>query len=197
MKRALLPVLLLVAAATPAGWVASDAFERNNDFCNACHLRGEAASVPLHRDIRTDFDGRPAVNLAALHAAALPEARPEDPEMRCIDCHGGVGFVGRARVKLLAAKDAFWYVVGDFEEPTEMIQPLWDADCLQCHEDVKQRHSGQSDRAFHAIAVHNTDLEILCVDCHQAHESGPADFHFLRAEVVRPECARCHSEFDQ
>jgi nitrate/TMAO reductase-like tetraheme cytochrome c subunit len=194
---AVLPSLLLVLVGLSAGWVASDALERNNDFCNACHLRGEGETVPLHRDIRRDFDGRPAVDLAALHAVALPDERPGYPSMRCIDCHGGVGLVGRARVKWLAAKDAFWWVVGDFEEPRQMNHPLWDADCLQCHADVRQGRVGQSDRDFHAIAVHNTDLEIACVDCHEAHERGPADYHFLRAEVVRPECAKCHSEFDQ
>lgn len=197
MKRAVLPALLLILVGGPAGWVASDALERNNDFCNACHLRGEASSVPLHQQIRRDFDGHPAVNLAALHAIALPESRPDDPEMRCIDCHGGVGIVGRARVKVLAARDAFWWVVGDFEEPQKMNHPLLDADCLQCHEELGQRRAGQSDQDFHAIGVHNTDLEIGCVDCHEAHERGPANYHFLRAEVVRPECAKCHSEFDQ
>ncbi len=92
-----------------------DAVERQNDFCNACHLPDGGG--PLHIDIRHDFDARPPHNLAGLHALRVREAdAPPDP-MRCIDCHGGVGLVGQARVKMLAARDALVWLSGDFEEP--------------------------------------------------------------------------------
>ena len=45
------------------------------------------------------------LKLAAAHAAAGNQGRPADPGFRCIDCHGGVGLPGRARVKALAAMD--------------------------------------------------------------------------------------------
>ena len=110
---------LAAVVLAPAGWVVSDRLEQNNDFCNACHLE---PGRPLHDRIRGDFDARPPANLAAAHAHAGNRDR-DDGAFRCIDCHGGVGLVGRARVKALAAKDAFWYAAGRFEEPDSMRWP--------------------------------------------------------------------------
>lgn len=172
----------------------SDHFEQENDFCNACHL---TATQPLHEEIRRDFDARPAPSLAASHARAGNRAR-EDGAFRCIDCHGGTGFLGRARVKVLAAKDAFWYVAGRFEEPREMRHPLWDEDCTKCH----GRFDPAADAGpepFHAVAVHNAlDFAVRCVTCHGAHGAdGNPETYFLAASRIRPQCARCHSEFSE
>lgn len=187
---------LLVAA--PAGWWFSDRLEEDNDFCNACHLTAE---VPLHVDIRRDFDSLPAMSLAAFHAAAGPEVpiHAESRSFRCVDCHGGTGLAGRARVKLLAAKDAFWYAVGQFEEPTHMRWPLLDADCRKCHEDFEEREpEAWENPRFHQLSVHNHALGVACVDCHQAHEQGGGhDSHFLVASHLRSQCARCHPEFEE
>ena len=111
-------IALAVAAvvAAPTGWVVTDRLEADNAFCVSCHLDAE---TPLHRDHDADFRARPPVSLAAAHAAA-ENAEHEDAVFRCIDCHGGTAFLGRARVKLLSAKDAFWYVTGRFEEPDGM-----------------------------------------------------------------------------
>jgi hypothetical protein len=191
---------VLVAAAglvgAPAGWLATDRLERNNDFCNACHL---APSRPLHSEIRESFDGRPAASLAAAHAAAGVRGR-EDPRFRCIDCHGGSGPLGRARVKALAAKDALFYAVGRFDEPRAMRFPLWDSDCVKCHarfdESLRRAPSDAGAPPFHALPVHNSSLGLACVECHTAHEVGTAkDAYFLDADHLRSQCARCHSEF--
>lgn len=183
----------------PAGWTVSDALEADNDFCNACHL---SEGVPLHIDVRRDFDGRPPASLAAAHGAAPVEARPDDTAFRCIDCHGGVGLVGRARVKLLAAKDAFWYVVGHFEEPDGMRVPLLDADCRQCHDAFQEKGDGLGGPAFHDLSVHNVELGVGCVECHLSHEPhGPDEEEvaratwFLHGAHVRNQCVRCHPEF--
>ncbi|MEM7410790.1 MAG: hypothetical protein AAF430_11190 [Myxococcota bacterium] len=190
-------VLGIAAAAAllsaPLGWVVTDHLEQDNDFCNACHVD---ATTPLHIDVRARFDGRPAADLASVHAATEVEGR-DDPAFRCIDCHGGVSFVGRARVKALAAKDTFWYVVGHFEEPKGMRWPLWDEDCRQCHArfDESPGAAWESTR-FHQVPLHNVDLGVDCVECHLVHEpGGNADAHFLHAEPVRAQCARCHEEF--
>jgi nitrate/TMAO reductase-like tetraheme cytochrome c subunit len=178
------------------GWLATDRLEQDDDFCNACHL---SADVPLHIDIRRDFDARPAASLAGRHGAA-PAAHREDGALRCIDCHGGTGLVGRARVKALAAKDAFWYVVGHFEEPRQMRWPLWDDDCRKCHaafdEDPAPAPSGSP--RFHELPVHNADLGVGCVECHLTHAPGadPEAF-FLHSGPVRAQCARCHSQFEE
>lgn len=182
-----------VVSSSVLGWTVSDRLEQDNDFCNECHL---SADTPLHVDVRREFDGRPAVSLAAAHAAAEVAGR-NDPAFRCIDCHGGASLRGRARVKLLAAKDAFWYVMGRFEEPDAMRWPLWDEDCRKCHaEFAGQSWDGFGPEPFHARSVHNVKLGIGCVECHLAHGSGgDADAHFVHAAPVRAQCARCHDEF--
>jgi hypothetical protein len=189
--RILAAAAALGAVSLPLGWGVSDRLEADNDFCTSCHLTEER---PLHIDLRRDFDAVPAVNLAGVHGAAEGERG-----FRCIDCHGGVGLVGRARVKALAAKDAFWYVVGHFDEPDGMRWPLWDADCRQCHDafDTSDVEAWQSPR-FHQLPVHNVELGVACVTCHTVHDAGgnPAAY-FLRAAHVRTQCARCHPEFEE
>jgi hypothetical protein len=189
-------IAALGVLSAPIGWMVTDRLERDDDFCNACHL---ASGTPLHREIRRGFDARPPVSLAGAHGAARVDDAPGPKRaFRCIDCHGGVGWLGRARVKALAAKDAFWYVVGHFEEPDSMRWPLRDADCTRCHErfDEAEAPAWRSPR-FHQLAVHNADLGVGCVECHLVHEpGGDADAHFLHATHVRTQCARCHPEFE-
>jgi nitrate/TMAO reductase-like tetraheme cytochrome c subunit len=181
-------------AAAPLGWIVTDRLEQDNDFCNACHLTPE---IPLHIDIRRDFDAAPAATLAALHAGE--DGPRSDSRFRCIDCHGGHSAVGRARVKALAAKDAFWWLVGSFEEPDGMRWPLWDEDCAKCHDafDESDAEPWQASR-FHQLPVHNVELGVDCVECHRTHATGgdPGGY-FLHATWVRSQCARCHSEFEE
>lgn len=193
MILGVLAVLGVVGGA--AGWVVTDHLEQDNDFCNACHLGPEQ---PLHIELRREFDARPAVSLSAAHAAAEVEGRG-DPAFRCIDCHGGTGAAGRMRVKVLAAKDAFWYVVRRFEEPERMRWPLWDADCRKCHAAFAgQAWQGPGPEPFHSLAVHNVELGVDCVECHAVHgPGGSPDGYFLHAGPVRAQCARCHDEFEE
>lgn len=174
----------------PLGWAVTDRLEQDDRFCIACHLEPD---VPLHIDNFEDFRDRPAVSLAVAHAAAGNDAH-DDGAFRCIDCHGGTGLTGRARVKLLSAKDAFWYAVGRFEEPDGMRWPLRDADCTWCHASFEER-ADAANPAFHALPVHNVELGVGCVECHLSHERGGlADHDFLHPERVREQCARCHAE---
>ena len=192
VHRASWLVLAIVAGAASiaTGWLVTDHLEQDNDFCNACHLD---SGVVLHRDIRLDFDEVPAMRLAAAHASAA------DGPFRCIDCHGGVSFAGRARVKALAAKDAFFYVAGRFEEPDHMRWPLWDEDCAQCHPSFEESdpRAGEATR-FHQLGVHNVELGVDCVECHLSHErvGGDAPYH-LQVTQARAQCARCHAEFEE
>ncbi|MCC6643055.1 MAG: cytochrome c3 family protein [Deltaproteobacteria bacterium] len=179
----------------PAGWLVTDRLESRNDFCNACHIE---PGRPLHERIRHDFDARPPADLAAAHAHAGNRER-DDGAFRCIDCHGGVGLVGRARVKVLAAKDAFWWAAGRFEEPREMRWPLRDEDCTKCHGSFSAPAADAGGAApFHAIPIHNVDFEVRCVACHAAHETGvDPQAHFMDASRLRPLCARCHPEYSE
>ena len=190
---AALAAAVLAASLGVAGWAVTDRLEQDDDFCNACHVR---VGMPLHREIRRDFDARPAASLAAAHAVAGTTQRA-DGALRCIDCHGGASPLGRARVKALAAKDAFFYVAGRFAEPRAMRWPLWDEDCRKCHASFAARSdaSGRAPR-FHELAVHNVALGVGCVECHLAHATRvDRSAHFLDTQAVRAQCARCHSEF--
>lgn len=187
---------IALVAGAPAGWFVTDHLESDNAFCTSCHLDAETA---LHRDNAKDFASRPAVSLAVAHAVAGNDGR-DDGAFRCIDCHGGTGFVGRARVKLLSAKDAFWYLTGRFEEPEGMHWPLQDADCRGCHARFDERvvEAGGGDPKFHELAVHNQKLGVSCVTCHLSHEREVLrDFHMLQPAVVRAQCAQCHPEFEE
>ncbi len=200
-RTARIPVRLLLAGALggavlgPVGWLVSDHLERDDDFCVSCHLE---PGIPLHRDNRADFEARPPVSLAAAHAAHGNEGG-EDGAFRCIDCHGGVGALGRARVKLLSVKDAFWYLVGRFEEPEGMRWPLWDRDCTKCHDSFGSASRASFEApAFHGLAVHNHRLGVDCVACHLSHERGGLQDHdFLHPQIVRTQCARCHPEYEE
>lgn len=187
---------LVGVVAACAGWLVTDALEANNDFCTACHLPSGAV---LHVGIREGFDARPVHNLAGAHGSSKRESEAGDRNFRCIDCHGGVGWLGRAKVKLLAAKDAMVWLTGDFDEPDHMQYPLGEADCRQCHtkyaldidaDDLSQR--------FHNLSVHNADLGVLCVECHTVHDGGDDSATFyLDTTGVRQQCARCHSEYQE
>lgn len=178
------------------GWFATDALEANNDFCNACHLPTGAV---LHDEIRRGFDAEPVSNLAGVHGASAVERGGPPRAFRCIDCHGGTGLLGRAKVKVLAAKDAMVWLGGDFDEPKHMQYPLGEADCRQCHRgfDPEVNTDYESPR-FHALSVHNADLGVDCVECHTVHDGGDdAQLVYLDATLVREQCGRCHSEFQE
>lgn len=195
--RAAATASLAILAGVPLGWHVTDRLEQQSDFCNACHL---PTGVPLHIDVRRDFDAAPARSLGGAHGIARVDGGAGAARgFRCIDCHGGTGLVGRARVKALAAKDALVYLTGSFSEPDGMHWPLQDADCARCHEafDTSPYEDWESPR-FHQLPVHNASLGVACVECHRVHDPGaPAESHFLRAEQVRVQCARCHEEFTQ
>jgi len=181
---------VLALVALPLGWGITDHLEQDDAFCTSCHLQD---GRPLHAARLEDFRARPAASLAAAHAAAGNKLR-QDGRFRCIDCHGGSGLLGRARVKLLSARDAFWYVTGRFEEPDAMNWPLWDRDCARCHPSFPEA----DEEDFHALAVHQVELGIPCVACHRAHvPGGLADRFFLHPREVRVQCARCHPELEE
>jgi len=189
-----LAIACLALVGAPAGWFVTDRLEADDAFCTSCHLD---AATPLHRENAADFAAHPAVSLAAAHAAAGNDAH-EDGAFRCIDCHGGTGLLGRARVKLLSARDAFWYATGRFEEPEGMHWPLQDADCRRCHASFAPPVQIRADPAFHELGVHNRALGVACVSCHLSHRRDVLrDFHMLQPAVVRAQCARCHPEYEE
>ena len=182
MKLAIATGLLLIAVGGPIGWVTTNWLESNNSFCVACHL---SEQTPLHEEKMQELMATPPVNLVSLHYQA-------DSEFRCIECHGGASFANQLRVKTVAARDALVYLFGRFEEPVSMDHPLWDEDCVQCHETYESDRSDD----YHAIDVHNLPSFVYrCVDCHVSHSTeGAAQFGFLEPARVRRACHSCHEE---
>jgi len=196
VRRAVLIAAIAAAFAAPLGWWGTDRLEENDAFCTSCHL---ASGEPLHAENAADFSARSALSLAVAHAVAGNETRA-DGAFRCIDCHGGTGFAGRARVKALSLRDALVYLTGRFDEPDGMSWPLRDADCRDCHARFASTGAGELGEApkFHALSVHNQELGVGCVDCHLAHERGGLEArNFLHPGPVRGQCARCHPEFER
>ena len=194
MKIGRVVLIGCVALAVGAGgWFASDAVEANNDFCNACHL---SPGVPLHAQSREGFDAVPAINLAGVHGLSAEPVRARAGLTRCIDCHSGVGLLGRSKVKLLAARDAIVWLSGNFDEPDHMEYPLGEADCRKCHFELSPQGGPETEESFHGLSVHNADLGVTCVECHTVHDGGDdAAMFFMDATHVREQCGRCHSEF--
>jgi len=189
----LLIAIALALIVAPAAWWTTDVLEADNDFCNSCHLPD---GTPLHKEIRNDFDARPAASLAASHAATSLPNRADSPSIRCIDCHGGIGPLGRGRIKLLSAKDTILYLTGYFDEPETMSWPLMDVDCRQCHAEFREKEDGFDGEAFHNKPLHNVDLGVDCVECHSVHDAEADPGHwFLQVEHVQARCAQCHVEY--
>jgi hypothetical protein len=183
VRRAVLLVAIAAAASAPLGWWASDRLEANDAFCTSCHL---ANGTPLHQSNAADFAALPAASLAVAHAVAGNDARA-DGAFRCIDCHGGTGLAGRARVKALSLRDGLIYLTGRFDEPHGMAWPLRDEDCRKCHTEFASASAASESwepPAFHALPVHNRALGVSCVTCHLAHERA------IRVRCVCPSAAR-------
>lgn len=183
-RLAIAGVVALVTGITAIAYVSHR--EQDNRFCVACHLPdGER----LHGALFDRYEARPPVDLSAMHKAK--------DDVKCIDCHGGVGAVGRSRVVLLSAWDALRYVSGHFREPERMNLPLWDQDCLQCHAEYNLGPFPEGGQAggkdFHRHPDHRT-LPMTCVECHTSHVAGEPRIGFLNNNVVLPLCQRCHEE---
>jgi len=173
-------------------WIGSDRLERNNDYCNSCHLNPD---TPLHSEIRERFELVIPRNLAGVHGRGWVEDR-EDPAFRCVDCHSGSGPLERLRIKLISARDGVRYVIGDFEEPETMSFDLRSATCLRCHPNF--RHSaapGWTVQAYHGREAHSHERvdSPRCVLCHTVHEAdGDAIAYFMNRQRVDNQCRVCH-----
>lgn len=182
MRRpTVIAILLLAVVSGPLAWAISDRFEEENRFCVACHLR---PGLPLHEQKFKEFTSDPVESLVAAHFAP-------SRDFLCIECHRGTSWLGRARVKAVAARDAANYLLGNFTEPDRMRHPVWDEDCIRCHE----TYESKSDSDYHAILAHE-GIDHSCVECHVGHPTnGDPELQFLSRSVVLPVCRNCHEEY--
>lgn len=168
-------MILGISLVAVAGERAVYRLEQRDRFCIACHL---------HEQKYKDFTAPTSeqITLAARHHA--PKG------VRCIDCHGGEGVVGRATILALAATDTLKYLVGRYREPEHLRVPLDDRACTKCHE-AALVSTGSYAQAYHALTPHAT-LSIACATCHIVHAPGNPRVKFLDEARVMPVCKRCH-----
>ena len=189
-----LPSLTLASVLMAAlSWPVSDRIEQRNDFCNDCHLPN---GTPLHLQVREDFDRVMPVSLAGVHGRGWVEDR-EDSDFRCIDCHAGAGAAERAKVKVLAARDAVRYAVGSFEEPEGMPFDLSPQLCRGCHPTFRRSAApGWTLEAYHGRPEHDAAPDApSCVACHSIHtRDGDAFAYFMARDRVGRQCRACHGD---
>lgn len=158
------------------------AVESYDPFCTVCHLQD-------HQDYLDD--GARAKNLAQ----TLGGWHKSAGDVKCISCHGEEGITGMIRTTILANKDLYKFIIGDYEQPSRVFHPILDKDCVKCHDE--ERLLDLSDDAFHAISDH-AELKADCVQCHNGHRlGGEREKGFMVAATAQPRCDACHDELEQ
>ena len=156
--------------------------ESYDPFCTACHLQD-------HQDYLDD--GARVKNAVQ----TLGGWHKSVGDVRCISCHGEEGITGMIRTTILANKDLYKFIIGDYEQPSRVFHPILDNDCVKCHEE--ERLLELADDAFHAISDH-AELKANCVQCHNGHRlDGERAKGFMVAATAQPRCDACHDELEQ
>lgn len=158
------------------------AVESYDPFCTVCHLQD-------HQDYLDD--GARAENMVK----TLGGWHKNAGGVKCISCHGEEGITGMIRTTILANKDLYKFIIGDYEQPSRVFHPILDKDCVKCHDE--ERLLELSDDAFHAISDH-AELKADCVQCHNGHRvGGEREKGFMVAATAQPRCDACHDELEQ
>jgi nitrate/TMAO reductase-like tetraheme cytochrome c subunit len=118
---------------TAGGFSFAATKETHDNFCASCHTQPE--STFYQRSIAAQ-----AVDLASIHTAK---------SVRCIDCHSGVGVIGRIQAEMLEAHNALAFYTGTAVQPAILTKPVGDDSCLKCHQNVTFDRSRNNH--FHAF----------------------------------------------
>ena len=171
--------IILLLAGSGLGFAASQ--EENDAFCASCHTQPESAYY--ERSLAAT-----PVDMASSHHTT------DDQNSKCIDCHSGVGVIGRFSATLLGARNAFMLFTHTETQPAPLTVPIRDENCTKCHDNLN-RQTDLSNH-FHAFLTRWQTIDpqaARCVDCHPAHTTGgEAAQGFLQAEHIDPICERCH-----
>jgi nitrate/TMAO reductase-like tetraheme cytochrome c subunit len=175
---ALLGVLALVGG---VGFVSYK--EQDNRFCISCHTQPETEY--FDRNVRADAT-QSAEDLASFHH------RTKD--IRCIDCHVGEGFVGRATVVSLAAWDAFKHYTGLARQPAVIVFPVQNEACIKCHEQDIQKPGFDNHEHNKYFDPQLSPPFIRCTNCHVSHRAGDERTAFQFRDAILPRCEYCHQQ---
>ena len=170
---------LAVVCVVAAAGLTTAHLENNNAFCIACHTTPETTYYA--RTLTTPSD------LAASHAAE---------GLACIECHSGGGLLGRLGALTEGAGNAARFIVGQYQQPAVLSQPLGDDHCLKCHAAVVTANTPANHFHFYLAAWQQTPLgqTQTCMTCHPAHVTGAnAKRPFAAQSASEPVCADCHA----
>ena len=183
-----------------AGFTFAASKETHDPFCASCHTQPESTFYQRSIDPQS-------IDLASYHM---------QQETRCIDCHSGVGILGRMRAELMGARNAATWYTGTAVQPAVLTVPVGDANCLKCHQDVTSRGytpknpitifgGDREGGEREGEAGNNHWHELLarwqasgsqagtCVSCHPGHTTdGTAQTGFQNTGTTRNECETCH-----
>jgi hypothetical protein len=193
-RKNLIPLMVIAGLAMvliSAGGFTFMAHQENNDaFCASCHTQPE--STYYERSIA------PApVDLASIH---------RQKNTGCIDCHSGIGILGRISAQMMGAQNAMKWYSGTAVQPAPLIYPIGDEHCVKCHAEVlTEKHSGDPrTKDFgpkgHYHAYFNqwkgADQKAAdCTSCHFGHElDGVSDKTWIVPAAVKPVCEACHQK---
>ena len=156
--------------------------EQTNEFCASCHTEPEMTYLARYMSAA---EQQSAEDLAAFHY--------RQQAVRCIDCHGGEGSVGRTQVLLYAARNTFAHYSGFAKQPATIILPIQNEACLKCHD--QQVHKPGFENHMHNKPFLSQDPVpfIRCIDCHPSHRPGDERTAFLFRDVILPRCEFCHA----
>ena len=163
--------------------------ENRDTFCGACHTEPESTFLARKAG--------PASDLASAHALTA-EA------VRCIDCHSGRGYSGRAESLLQGARDLAAYASGEYDQPAVTQNPVGDGGCTKCHApydpvsdpalEINSRSHFHENSYIDAWNERRRNPAGTCAVCHVAHWAGGQAATGFRSNLfVQESCEDCHN----
>ena len=180
-RRLFIIAIILAPIIAIGGLAFSLNLETQDGFCASCHTEPESTFYASS----VDRSGDPA-NLASSHAQ-------KDPSVHCIDCHGGLDPLPRARTFVsIAMVDTLRFYSGHYSQPAKLTSPIPDQNCLHCHRSAVQAPG--FDNHFHNMLSDPAAPQIACTDCHPGHQEASASEKYITRRVVYPHCNDCHTK---
>lgn len=169
--------------------------EEQDNFCASCHTEPES----------TYYD-----RAVAAEKVDLATAHKLDKEIRCIDCHSGIGLVGRVEAQLMGARNAVMWYTGSATQPAPLTIPIGDDHCVKCHADVTTKEFDLAERSklfgprghYHSYLdewqAADPQATANCTTCHSGHELGAnARSTWIVPVSVQNVCESCHKVLDE
>jgi hypothetical protein len=192
-RKNILPLALVAAFVfvllSAGGFAFAASQEENDSFCASCHTQPETTYYQRSLDAA-------AVDLASAH---------RQESTRCIDCHSGMGVIGRVSAELMGAQNAFKWYTGTASQPAPLLYLIGDNNCLKCHADVlTEKHDIDSRTVnfgpkghYHTYLTQWKEADsnaAACTDCHFGHELGSvSENSWVIPASVQRDCEACHA----